>query len=104
MRRSLVAVVALLILSLAGCATTNVGGVLLNEWLWTKDSEAIRRRAAFEMSCPTEKIELQVLKTYDGSVRANVVGAAGCAHRLVYVHSYQGDSWVLNSSDAQDRQ
>lgn len=103
MVRSVLAVTALF--TLVGCATVDVDGVMLTKSRWTEDSETIRRRAAFEMPCPAESIELRVLKEYTGFgfLGANAVGAAGCGHRLVYVLSVRG-AWVLNSSDAQVRQ
>jgi hypothetical protein len=101
----------------AGCATSSpapvavahynpaihVGEYSLHPERWHEDEADLRRRAAFEISCTPEKLELTVLKgRFEPSAGYNFamqVGVTGCNHRLVYVKLDQSKEWVLNSSD-----
>ena len=55
-------------------------------------------RAAFELQCPKEKIELvELTPPLDSGIQAGAqVGVTGCGKRLVYVLSV-GAGWVANS-------
>lgn len=96
----IVALVAVLSLPMAGClAKVQVGGHSLYADEWARYSEDIKRRAAFELKCPAEQIQLQVLATnpFNDAI-PNQVGADGCGQRLVYVRTPSG--FVLNSKGA----
>jgi hypothetical protein len=47
--------------------------------------EAVRKRAAFEMSCPAESLEVTVLET-GNMMRPWTFGAAGCDKRATYLY------------------
>ena len=78
-----------------------------------RNEETIRRRAAFDLSCPASQIELFAILTRrdvrgvpreDQNGGEFVViqwGAAGCDHRTAYVHSAT-TGWVLNSEASRD--
>jgi hypothetical protein len=66
-----------LALAAAHCATAgNVGD--------------LRARAAFDLACPSDALQLQALaeRTY---------GVDGCGKRATYVWAYQNQSWLLDS-------
>jgi hypothetical protein len=85
---------------LAGCAATvQVGGYSMHQGRWLEDSRTIRARAAFEMKCPAERLELVPIAVTNGEVYgvAKQIGVSGCDRRTVYVQVRGGD-WVLNSA------
>lgn len=94
-----------------GCSavfpTVNVEGHSLMQETWERDSKEILSRAAFELHCAQEALQLSILATYDSKSKFDVakqVGVTGCGHRLVYVASHEAGgqvSWVLNSSDGE---
>ena len=85
----------------SGCATVLVNGWKLGKDRWDYDSGQVRKRAAFELSCPPEKLELSVLAVYSGTITAQQIGVSGCEHRLVYRNS--NDGWLLDSAKPQDK-
>jgi hypothetical protein len=89
-------------LLLAGCASTMQNGFDLEAGGWDHDQKDLRARAAFELRCAPETLQLTVLKTNESSkwAAAQQVGVEGCGHRLVYVRD---NGWVLNSSDGQGK-
>lgn len=95
-----------LALVLTGCASVQVDGHHMNQESWENDERDIRRRAAFDLTCPPEKLQLVLLATlypgHSGDV-ATQVGVTGCEHHLVYVRGGSPSGWVLNSADGQGR-
>jgi hypothetical protein len=94
--------VAFLLLAplLAGCAATvKVGGYSMHQGRWLDDSGVIRARAAFEMKCAAEHLELVPIAVSNGEVYgiAQQIGVSGCDRRSVYV-KLRGGGWVLNSA------
>jgi hypothetical protein len=92
---------------LAGCLGPPiiVAGQPMAASYWTQNDRDVRQRAAFELSCPSEQLQLVPLMTKEleqGQQVAHQIGVTGCGHRLVYVLDYSG-GWVLNSSDAAPR-
>ncbi len=59
------------------------------------DVSAVKRRASFELSCPTSQLKAVWLDD-DG----NTLGVSGCGTKLVYVKtcSRYDCEWVLNSN------
>jgi hypothetical protein len=92
---------SLVLILACGCATVQVGGFTLGKGRWESDAAVVRKRAAWELRCPVESLELTVLSIYSGTITAQQVGVRGCGHQLVYVNSVDG--WMLNSSDGQPK-
>jgi hypothetical protein len=74
------------------------GGFEVMEDLTRKSFEVVRNRAAFELRCPRDRLELVVLNVFPYQTYLPAqIAVSGCDHRAVYV---QGDlTWVLNSVD-----
>jgi hypothetical protein len=73
---------------------------------WIKDSNEVRQRAAFELSCPPDQVDVQPIVTMDPGAKydwAKQIGVTGCGHRLVYLRGDYSSGWVLNSSDGQPK-
>ena len=70
-------------------------------------AESFRRRgldrAAFELQCPPEQVELTGLGTpLDSKAkRGSQVGVSGCGRRLVYVFM-ERSGWILNSDSQRE--
>jgi hypothetical protein len=84
--RSILVALSVLFLALLAC-----GGA---------DTDALLDRAAFELRCPKDEIQMRYLDD-------KTMGVVGCGHRLVYVQACRGAyaaecQWVLNS-DSRDR-
>ena len=82
-----------------GCAGQLIdsGGFHVSKKWFEDDVRQIKPRAAFEMGCPQEQIELVVLAVANGqSAQPISIGATGCGKKLVYVE-IRGPEWVLNS-------
>jgi hypothetical protein len=94
----------LVVLLLAGCASTLQNGFDLDAGEWEHDRKDLRARGSFELKCAPETLQFTVLKTNESSkwAAANQVGVEGCGHRLVYVRE-PGAGWVLNSSDGEGK-
>jgi hypothetical protein len=71
--------------------------------LWSEAERNVRERAAFEIGCAPDQLQIIPLAINDyGPDRQEVasqIGVTGCGHRLVYVIT-AASGWVLNSSDA----
>lgn len=78
--------IAFLVLSIVVASFT--GGCVVSGTVKAFKIEGLDR-AAFEMSCPKEQIELTQLPNA-------TVGVTGCGKKLVYV-DVRGHGWVLNS-------
>ena len=66
-----------LLFASAGC--TKIDGYTLNKRAWKKDKKTVLDRAAFDMSCPREKIKLTVLDEEKNYARQ--IGAEGCGKK-----------------------
>ena len=91
---------ALFVTTLAGCAggpLVESGGFKVHqEWL-DKDIAAVRPRAAFDLGCAAEQLQLVVVAvTPDQDSVPSQIGASGCGKRSVYIE-VPGGSWVKNS-------
>jgi len=93
----------LISLLLVGCATVKVGEHVLDKGDWERMEPFIKTRAAFDLKCSADAIELTILAAAPCTTAACAwqVGAEGCGSRAVYVRSPSG--WVMNSVDGQPR-
>jgi len=60
--------------------------------------KTVTTRAAFEMSCPEDELELIVLATEGARDLATQIGASGCGKKTVYVYLRASDTWVANTA------
>lgn len=61
----------------------------------------VRKQAAFDMSCPEDKLQiLEITKQDSGKV--DRLGAVGCDKKGAYVRliDYNGTHWVLDSAES----
>ena len=57
-------------------------------------------RAAFELSCPAEKLQISVLERHDGlGCAGSQVGVEGCGKKAIYVCS-RSQEWINNTGAA----
>lgn len=88
--------------ALVGCAApVEVGGFHVNKEHMDASFAKVKARAAFDMGCPAEKLQLTILDVMQGGTMGDAVrqiGVTGCEHKGVYVLASNG-AWVLNSSD-----
>jgi hypothetical protein len=95
------------LLAATACATvetTQRDGFTVDKDYTERAFDAVRNRAACELSCAREQLQLVVLNT-EPSLNASVpsqIGATGCDHRAVYVRVASGQ-WVMNSADGQPK-
>lgn len=89
--------VALGAMALTSCATVKVSGLDLDEDQWVRDNAEVRQRAAFDLGCASDKLELAVLASTEGVPKlAQTMGVTGCEKKSVYKKA-DGAGWVLNS-------
>mgnify|MGYP003395574704 CR=1 FL=1 len=89
-----------------GCATVRVGEYDFNPDQWNKDRAAVTSRAAFDLQCGAEAIEVTPLTASDGFVGlmvqrnafAKQVGVQGCGKRAAYTRV--GGTWIKDSETA----
>ena len=96
----------LLILSVmaVGCGPMiTSGGFRVSQRWYDDDANQIKPRAAFELHCAAEQIQLVVLSTYADTFEPDSFGATGCGQQVVYVQAGSG-TWVLNSTSSAPRQ
>jgi hypothetical protein len=60
--------------------------------------KTVTSRAAFDLSCPEDELELQVLSTEGARKLASQIGVIGCGKRAVYVYFSSSDAWIANSA------
>lgn len=91
---------ALIVLA-AGCAKPFMvdGNKVSKRWYDTY-SEVVRKRAAYDISCPAENLKLVLLNVSEGYPQT--FGVEGCEQKVVYIRPYGSTTWVLNSSGNTD--
>lgn len=77
---------------LAGCGAINVNGFKLDQGIWNRDQELIRRRASYDMQCPEEELSLEVLTAQQRCALQVIV--RGCGQEGLYVDPNQNYVWV----------
>ena len=93
-------------LSIASCAsvpTMESGGFTVERPYTEAAFDNVRNRAAFELSCPKEQLQLVVINvapSCEGRI-PSTLGVEGCGHRAVYVHVRSDAGWVMSSADGQ---
>lgn len=60
--------------------------------------KAVSSRAAFDLSCPKEELDLSVLATSGARKLASQIGVTGCGNKVVYVYFASTDSWIADSA------
>ena len=60
--------------------------------------KAVSSRAAFDLSCPKDELDLTVLATSGARKLASQIGVTGCGNKVVYVYFASTDSWVADSA------
>lgn len=76
-----------------------VDGYQLKAREWEKASVSLLDTAAFDVGCPKEQIQLQVISVFRvwlESDYAQSVGVRGCGKQLRYVRHAVGGPWLLN--------
>lgn len=81
---------------LSACATVDSGGFKLAKREADEAFELVRSRAAFDLDCPRDELQLTALAVVEalGSDYAKQIGVEGCGQRAAYVKVDGG--WVLN--------
>jgi hypothetical protein len=102
MRTFVFAAVTLTLACAAACAAPEaVNGFKVNAMEWTEAQGKVASRAAFEMKCSRDQLQLTVVQVGDGVDFSGghvpeQVGVTGCGQSAVYVRSPAG--WLANSS------
>jgi hypothetical protein len=102
MRSFVFAAVALTLACTTACAApVAVNGFKVNAMEWTDAQEKVVSRAAFDMKCAKDQLQLTVVQVGDsvdfsGGHFPQQVGVTGCGQSVVYVRSPAG--WLANSS------
>lgn len=76
-------------------------GIKLKQKVWDEDERTLRRRAAYDMHCGADQLEVTVLARGPGSYFASNVGIRGCGAQAVYVRMPSG-SWAVNTNSASE--
>ena len=61
-------------------------------------TKTVTSRAAFELSCPEEELQLTVLESDGPRKLAKQIGVEGCGQKMVYVYFTSTDTWIANSA------
>ena len=81
-----------LLISLSGCAG-------IAESLRTKRQADLRQRAAFELQCPAEQLQITPLDDAAASHGGGATGVRGCGRQAAYIWDAYGTGWILNSGN-----
>jgi hypothetical protein len=90
--------VAILCFSLGACVQTMAsGGFTVNQAVTLHAFENVKRRASFEMGCPSEQLTVVVLEARGRGYapEPDQIGVSGCSRKAVYVSTRAG--WVMNT-------
>lgn len=75
------------------------GGFTVGKKITEKSFETVENRAAFELRCPKERLQLVVLNVNPIETSwPSQIGVDGCGVRAVYVPTAGG--WVMNTKNA----
>lgn len=86
-----------------GCiSTVDIDGKPMHQEAWEMAQRDVTRRAAFDLRCDEQNIEVRILDTdcsadFGAACRAVQVGTTGCDQRAVYVATPQ-QGWVLDAA------
>jgi hypothetical protein len=91
--------------AVVGCTGPLVesGGFKVQESALNEAVAKIKPRAAFDLSCGQEQIQLVVLAVARGQMdtaqdtQPKQIGASGCGKKAVYIDVLDNGDWVLNS-------
>lgn len=96
--RIALAVVAVAFATLGCTKYVVVQGNRLQEDHWLRAEQSVRRTASFDLRCPADDLELQILQAdvqYRGVARS--IGVTGCGARAVYANA--NGTWVMNTHE-----
>jgi hypothetical protein len=66
---------------------------------WNADqTEKVRKRASFDLSCPSEKLNVVELGR-DSSDLVTTLGVEGCEKKATYVYVSEGSGWAMDSGE-----
>lgn len=56
----------------------------------------VARRAAFDLSCPKEELNLNVVDTEGARKMASQIAVQGCGQKAVYAYYPDSDTWLID--------
>ncbi|MBL9008619.1 MAG: hypothetical protein JNJ46_30435 [Myxococcales bacterium] len=69
----------------------------LAESFRTKRQADLRQRAAFELQCPADQLQITPLDQAAASHGGGPTGVTGCGKQATYIWDAYGTGWILNS-------
>ena len=61
-----------------------------------KANTTVTRRATFDLSCPKEELQLNVVDTEGARKLASQIAVRGCGQKAVYVYYPDSNTWVID--------
>ena len=98
MLRRLFALTLLPLLMACTVATIQKDGYTIHADNWAYEEKALRKKAAFDMECATDALQLTILDVVklNGVDNPSQVGVSGCDQKFTYV--YSGSGWLANTA------